>query len=111
MKKFPDNETTRYTGVSGFLFLRFFVPAILGPKLFGLKVGNIDARSSRTLTLMSKTIQNLANCCEFGQKEPFMAPMNGLIQTKLSDMKNYLNSISVSTNLMIRYRRTIQIRP
>jgi hypothetical protein len=34
--------TVRYTAVSGFLFLRFFVPAILTPKMFGLVDGNCE---------------------------------------------------------------------
>jgi hypothetical protein len=29
----------QYSSVSGFLFLRFFVPAVLNPKLFGLLKG------------------------------------------------------------------------
>jgi hypothetical protein len=58
--------------------------------------GRIGAREARTLTLISKTIQNLANCVEFGQKEPFMAPMNGIIKAKLPEMKTYLNSICVN---------------
>lgn len=33
---FPDNREIRYSVVSGFIFLRFFAPAILGPKLFDL---------------------------------------------------------------------------
>lgn len=106
MKKFPNDCVSQYTGISGFLFLRFFVPAVLGPRLFGLKVGihlslmigHIDARGARTLTLISKTIQNLANIIEFGQKEVFMAPMNGLIRDKMEDMKSYLNSICISTS-------------
>lgn len=35
-KHFPDNKEIRYSVVSGFIFLRFFAPAILGPKLFDL---------------------------------------------------------------------------
>lgn len=35
-KHFPNNREVRYSVVSGFIFLRFFAPAILGPKLFDL---------------------------------------------------------------------------
>jgi Ras GTPase-activating protein 3 len=35
-KYFPMNKEVRYSVVSGFIFLRFFAPAILGPKLFDL---------------------------------------------------------------------------
>lgn len=35
-KYFPKNKEVRYSVVSGFIFLRFFAPAILGPKLFDL---------------------------------------------------------------------------
>ena len=34
-------RTVKYTSVSGFLFLRFFCPAVLNPKLFGLVSGKI----------------------------------------------------------------------
>lgn len=33
-------RTVKYSSVSGFLFLRFFVPAVLNPKLFGLLKGS-----------------------------------------------------------------------
>lgn len=35
-KHFPHNKEVRFSVVSGFIFLRFFAPAILGPKLFDL---------------------------------------------------------------------------
>lgn len=37
--KYGEEHITRYTAVSGFLFLRFWGPAILGPKLFNLSKG------------------------------------------------------------------------
>lgn len=58
---FPDNVEVRYSVVSGFVFLRFFAPAILGPKLFELSSEPVDAQVNRTLTLISKTIQSLGN--------------------------------------------------
>ena len=37
--QFLDDPNCRCTSVSAFVFLRFFVPAILGPRLFGLSNG------------------------------------------------------------------------
>jgi len=36
IEKFPTEYNARLTSIAGFIFLRFFAPAILGPKLFGL---------------------------------------------------------------------------
>ena len=47
-------QDSKYTAVSGFLFLRFYVPAILGPKLFGLRENHADKNVSRTLTILAK---------------------------------------------------------
>lgn len=60
-KHFPYNREVRYSVVSGFIFLRFFAAAILGPKLFDLTTEPVDFQTSRTLTLISKTIQSLGN--------------------------------------------------
>ncbi|KAJ1336782.1 hypothetical protein BSLG_006885 [Batrachochytrium salamandrivorans] len=60
-KKFENDPIVRYTCISGFIFLRFFAPAVLGPRLFGLDVGEIDSRSARNLLLVAKTLQNLSN--------------------------------------------------
>ena len=43
-----------YLAVSGFLFLRFFNPAILGPKLFAVKDEHPDQKTERTLKLVAK---------------------------------------------------------
>lgn len=71
--------SVRYTSVSGFLFLRLFCPAILNPKLFGLARDFPDAKTARTLTLLAKTLQCLANLAAFGVKEPYMLDMNAFI--------------------------------
>jgi Ras GTPase-activating protein 3 len=36
-----DNREVRYSVISGFIFLRFFAPAILGPRLFDLTTEHI----------------------------------------------------------------------
>ncbi|KAG8505441.1 Ras GTPase-activating protein 3 [Galemys pyrenaicus] len=60
-KRFQDDLDVRYTAVSGFIFLRFFAPAILSPNLFQLTPHHTDPQVSRTLTLISKTIQTLGS--------------------------------------------------
>lgn len=110
-------RTVTYSSVSGFLFLRFFCPAILNPKLFGLLKGmrpffllpisydlfeisttNIlqdhpRPRAQRTLTLIAKALQGLANMTTFGNKEPWMEPMNKFLVGNRSDFKQFVDDI------------------
>ncbi|MBN3281839.1 RASA3 protein, partial [Polyodon spathula] len=60
-KRFQVDHDVRYTAVSSFIFLRFFAPAILSPNLFHLRPHHPDPQTSRTLTLISKTIQTLGS--------------------------------------------------
>ncbi|NXC46700.1 RASL1 protein, partial [Penelope pileata] len=50
----PQHEEVRYFAISGFLFLRFFAPAVLTPKLFGLREQHAEPRTGRTLLLLAK---------------------------------------------------------
>uniref|UniRef100_A0AAY4CKZ2 RAS p21 protein activator 3 n=1 Tax=Denticeps clupeoides TaxID=299321 RepID=A0AAY4CKZ2_9TELE len=59
--RFQVDQDVRYTAVSSFIFLRFFAPAILSPNLFQLRPHHPDPCTSRTLTLISKTIQTLGS--------------------------------------------------
>ena len=60
LKYFREREIS-YSVISGFIFLRFFAPAILSPKLFDITDQMIEPRVARTLTLMSKTVQMMGN--------------------------------------------------
>lgn len=87
-------QSARYTCVSGFIFLRFLCPAVLNPKLFGLTKEFPDPRIQRTLTLITKSLQGLANLTRFGIKEPWMEPMNEFINTHSDSFKRYIDFIS-----------------
>ncbi|KAK9504508.1 hypothetical protein O3M35_010825 [Rhynocoris fuscipes] len=102
ISRFPDNKEVRYSVISGFIFLRFFAPAILGPKLFDLTTKHIDSQINRTLTLISKTIQSLCNlvtskttCC----KEQYMGSMYQAFYTDkhITAVRQFLEIISASS--------------
>ncbi|XP_067037684.1 ras GTPase-activating protein 3-like isoform X1 [Acropora muricata] len=98
--KFPDDNDVCYTSVSGFVFLRFFAPAILNPKLFQMRNEHPDPQTSRTLTLISKAIQSLGNVVSSvlcGQvKEPYMETLKSVIldQEHITAVKRFLEVIS-----------------
>ncbi|KAJ5814734.1 hypothetical protein N7474_006511 [Penicillium riverlandense] len=86
-------RTVTYSSVSGFLFLRFFCPAILNPKLFGLLKDHPRPRAQRSLTLVAKALQGLANMTTFGNKEPWMEPMNKFLSGSRSEFKHFVDQI------------------
>lgn len=91
--KFPEDPVVRYTAPSGFIFLRFFCPALLGPKLFGLANEHPPTAIARDLTLIAKTLQNLANLVPFGKKEPYMADVNPFIDQHMTQMRAFIDKL------------------
>ncbi|XP_022912697.1 GTPase-activating protein [Onthophagus taurus] len=105
MKHFPQNREVRYSVISGFIFLRFFAPAILGPRLFDLTSEQIDSQTNRTLTLISKTIQSLGNSvsCRSAQqlcKEDYMDQLYKKFCTeeRVAAVRKFLDIISTNTS-------------
>jgi len=85
-----NDENIKFTGPGGFFFLRFICPAILTPNLFGLAEGYPSIIISRDLTLIAKSIQNLANLTDFDDKESYLLPVNQFITDNMENMKNFL---------------------
>lgn len=97
-ERFPGaaSQDVKYAAISGFLFLRFFAPAILTPKLFHLREHHADPRTARTLLLLAKVVQSIGN---LGQqlghgKEQWMSPLHPLIQQSVGRLRDFLDKLT-----------------
>lgn len=54
---------------------------------------NPRPRAQRTLTLIAKSLQGLANMTTFGAKEPWMEPMNEFLQSSRPEFKAFVDQI------------------
>ncbi|XP_021268598.1 rasGAP-activating-like protein 1 isoform X2 [Numida meleagris] len=89
----PQHEEMRYFAISGFLFLRFFAPAILTPKLFGLREQHAEPRTGRTLLLLAKALQSIGNLGLQPGKEPWMAPLQTVLLPSVTRVRAFLDSL------------------
>eukprot|EP00045_Choanoeca_perplexa_P013516 m.153811 g.153811 ORF g.153811 m.153811 type:complete len:813 (+) comp16375_c0_seq1:97-2535(+) len=93
----PDSP---YTAVTGFLFLRFFAPAMLNPKLFGINQAQPSDRVVRTLTLLAKIITTIGNLNSSG-KESYMDPLRPIIEDNIDAARHYIDQIINVKNLKV----------
>ncbi|KAE8625545.1 hypothetical protein XENTR_v10006314 [Xenopus tropicalis] len=101
-KRFQGDPDVRFTAVSSFIFLRFFAPAILSPNLFQLSPHHPDPQTSRTLTLISKTIQTLGSLSKSKSasfKENYMAAFyENFNEQKYADAVKNVSNFVVNTD-------------
>ncbi|XP_068845897.1 rasGAP-activating-like protein 1 isoform X5 [Capricornis sumatraensis] len=90
-----EHEDVKYLAISGFLFLRFFAPAILTPKLFDLRDQHADPQTSRSLLLLAKAVQSIGNLGQqLGQgKELWMAPLHPFLLQSISRVRDFLDQL------------------
>jgi len=83
---FPGRENK---AIGAFYFLRFTCSAVSVPESYGLvkKVPSKNAR--RSLVLITKVLQNLANEIVFGKKESYMLKMNDFITTNIPKLTQF----------------------
>ncbi|XP_006901047.1 PREDICTED: rasGAP-activating-like protein 1 [Elephantulus edwardii] len=96
-ERFPqaEHEDVKYLAISGFLFLRFFAPAILTPKLFDLRDHHADPQTSRSLLLLAKAVQSIGNLGQqLGRgKELWMAPLHPFLLQSISRVRDFLDRL------------------
>ncbi|KAH8816296.1 hypothetical protein F5884DRAFT_217036 [Xylogone sp. PMI_703] len=90
-ERFPE---ARFTAVGGFIFLRFFCPAIVAPDAEGLISTTPSKEMRRGLLLIAKVVQNLANNVLFGTKEAYMFPLNEFLTHNIYRVTAFLRAIS-----------------
>ena len=89
-RKYPDaQDQTICTLIGGFFFLRFINPAIVTPKSYMLIDGTPAENPRRTLTLIAKMLQNLANKPSYA-KEPYMARLQPFIQQNKDKVNRFM---------------------
>ena len=70
----------------------------------------LDAPTRRRLLLVGKTLQNLANFVEFGQKQPYMTAMNVFLRNNKFRMEILVELISVRAFKCVFYQDCISSR-
>ncbi|GAD93273.1 GTPase-activator protein for Ras-like GTPase containing protein [Paecilomyces variotii No. 5] len=89
-RKYPDaQDQTICTLIGGFFFLRFINPAIVTPRSYMLIDGTPSDKPRRTLTLIAKMLQNLANKPSYA-KEPYMAKLQPFIQSNKERVNKFM---------------------
>jgi len=80
--------------IASYIILRFINPAIATPEVYKVIEPNVKTKVlQRTLILISKVIQNIANGVIFGAKEQYMVSLNDCILENREKMNTYLMSL------------------
>jgi hypothetical protein len=94
-KRFMGADNCDRVAVAGYMFLRFFCPAIALPSKYGLTTisqANLKRTTSRGLLLIAKILQNLANGTHF--MEPSMDPLNVWIDSHMDELSKFCYDMS-----------------
>ncbi|CAJ0639691.1 4433_t:CDS:2, partial [Entrophospora sp. SA101] len=89
--KFPN---AKLKSVGAFVFLRFFNPAVVAPDSVNLCRKIENKNTKRTLVLVTRIIQHVANNNLFSANEPFLIEMNEFIKKNIDDVNKFLQEIS-----------------
>ncbi|KAK3812152.1 MAG: Rho GTPase activation protein [Benniella sp.] len=92
-RKYPDaTDFSICSLIGGFFFLRFINPAIVTPQAYMLVDGLPSKHPRRTLTLIAKMLQNLANKPTYA-KEAYMITLNPFVENNKTRINKFLNDL------------------
>jgi Ras GTPase-activating-like protein IQGAP2/3 len=92
-RKYPEaSDASICSLIGGFFFLRFINPAIVTPQAYMLVDGVPAKHPRRTLTLIAKMLQNVANKPSYA-KEQYMMTLNAFVDNNKAMMNQFLNTL------------------
>ncbi|KAJ3214314.1 glyceraldehyde-3-phosphate dehydrogenase 1 [Dinochytrium kinnereticum] len=92
-RKYPEATDFNICSlIGGFFMLRFVNPAIVTPQAYMLVDGNPSKNPRRTLTLIAKLLQNLANKPSYA-KEAYMITLNPFVDQNKARINAFLNEL------------------
>ena len=92
-RKYPDaSDFAICSLIGGFFFLRFINPAVVTPQAYMLVDGVPAKHPRRTLTLIAKMLQNLANKPSYA-KEAYMMSLNPFVDKNKARINQFLNDL------------------
>uniref|UniRef100_A0A8D2DHA7 Ras GTPase-activating protein 4 n=1 Tax=Sciurus vulgaris TaxID=55149 RepID=A0A8D2DHA7_SCIVU len=114
-ERFPSAqyENVPFIAVTSFLCLRFFSPAIMSPKLFHLRERHADARTSRTLLLLAKAVQNVGNMDTpvSRAKEAWMEPLQPTVRQGVAQLKDFITKlVDIEEKEELDLQRTLSLQ-
>ncbi|KNE71433.1 hypothetical protein AMAG_15667 [Allomyces macrogynus ATCC 38327] len=118
-RKYPEATDTQLCSlVGGFFLLRYINPAIVTPQGFMLVPSAPSTNPRRTLTLIAKMLQNVANKPS-QTKEAYMAPLNAWSERnkdrvqrfllKLADVGDFYEELELNQYLALSRRDQLRI--
>lgn len=93
-EKMKATEAQIWNGLAAFIFLRFYCPAILNPRLFGLADQTLSPSNQRALTLFAKILQSFANRVKMGSKQEWLLHMNRFFESHDAELVTYYQKAS-----------------
>lgn len=92
-RKYPEaSDFAICSLIGGFFFLRFINPAVVTPQAYMLVDGVPAKHPRRTLTLIAKMLQNLANKPSYA-KEAYMMSLNPFVDKNKARINQFLNDL------------------
>eukprot|EP01132_Coremiostelium_polycephalum_P009313 gene9313-11415_t len=93
-KNFVNSTQDEILKVIGyFIYYRFIQVAIVSPEEYDLVGREVHPTARKNLISVSKVLHALFNFAQFGPAEKHFMPLNGWIQSHISEIKQYLEEI------------------